>query len=104
MVSALPLDLRRIDGHGSETPSLRREGGTYESARPTDRSVNFLPTALTSVDAEIRQRVASRLTFDAHHYALRIDTTIDADRRRWYVVAQIHNGRVNVLHRAPITL
>ncbi len=73
------------------------------AARPADRSVNFLPTALTSVDAEIRQRVASRLTFDAHHYALRIDTTIDADRRRWYVVAQIHKGRVNVLHRAPIT-
>lgn len=81
-------------------PGLGRAMLATRSVKP---SQDLLAAALTRVDAEIRQEVAARVTYDARRYALRIDTTIHADRRRWFIVATIHEGRVKVLHRSQLT-
>ena len=99
------IDLRRADAQILEValedirPGL---GGKLLATRPADPTLNFMRTALISVDAEIRQRVAARLTFDAKRYALRIDTAVAADRRRWYVVACMDGGECEVLHRSQL--
>ena len=70
---------------------------------PADRSANALQAALVPIDAEIRQRVAARLTYDAMRYAITIDTAAGGDHRRWYVVARIDSGEVDILHRSQLT-
>lgn len=99
------IDLRRVDANVLETalqdirPGL---AGLLLAARPADRSVNFLQTALTRVHAEIRQQVATRLTYNGRRYAVRINTTVNADTRRWYIVARIEDGKALVLHRSQL--
>ena len=100
------IDLRRVDQDVLEAvledirPGLAR---LLLAARPADRSIDFAEAALTRVHAEIRQKVAARLTYDAHRYAIRMDTAIGADRRRWYVVAEMNDAEVSVLHRSRLT-
>lgn len=71
--------------------------------RPRRRDVDFVQTALIRVDAELRQRVAERITFDARRYALAITTIVGGDRRHWYVVAGVEKGRLTVLQRSQVT-
>jgi hypothetical protein len=71
--------------------------------RLSDRAINFLSEALAEVDAEVRDRVAQRVTFDAHRFAIVVETAIEGDRRGWYVVAEIADGDVAVLHRSRMT-
>lgn len=73
------------------------------AARGKEPGVDFMPAALTRVDAELRPQVAARVTFDAQRYALRLDTTLGGDRRRWYVVAEVRDHALNVLHRSRVT-
>lgn len=100
------IDLRRVDVVLLEAalsdirPGLARQ---MLSVRPKDRALDFTRTALIKVHAEIRQRVAARLTFDARRYAIRMDTSIGPDRRRWYVVAEMDPDKLNVLHRSQLT-
>ena len=87
-------------GGGSNTPSsVGSESLRVENAQnPAKATIHLL-----AVDAEIRGRVAARLTFDAERYAVEIKTSIHADRRRWYVVAHIHAGEIDVWHRSRLT-
>ena len=100
------IDLRRAQADVLEValedirPGL---GRTILSARPDDPSIKLLQTALIGVHAEIRQQVAARLTYDARRYAIRIDTIIGADRRRWYVVARIDGNEISIQHRSQLT-
>ncbi|MEK6677214.1 MAG: hypothetical protein AABZ47_16370 [Planctomycetota bacterium] len=100
------IDLRRVDPVVLEAALEDIRPGLAQkimAARPADRSVDFPQIALAHIDSEIRERVAARLTFDDHRYALEIDTILGADRRKWYVVARIENGKTTVLHRSPVT-
>jgi hypothetical protein len=78
-------------------------GRAIYAARAQDPSANFLAAGLAKVEAELRQQAAGRLTFNAHRYALTIDTRINADRRRWYIIAHIDGNQVTILHRSRIT-
>jgi type II secretory pathway component PulK len=100
------VDLRRADENVLEAALEDIRPGLAKvllSARPTDRSVNFLQTALVGVPAEIRTAVANRITFDARRYAVRMETAVEADRRQWYVVLQVDADSCNVLHRSQLT-
>ena len=100
------IDLRRVDPIVLEAALEDLRPGLAQkllASRPADRTVDFRQIALAHIDSEIRERVAARLTFDDHRYALRIDTILGADRRKWYVVARIENGKTTVLHRSPVT-
>lgn len=100
------IDLRRVDADVLEAtledirPGL---GRLMLAARPADRSLSFLQSALARVHAEIRQQVAARVTYNTRRYAIRMDTAVDADLRRWYVVATIAGGELSVLHRSQVT-
>lgn len=100
------VDLRRVDMDTLEVvlediqPGLGRR---MLSARPADRSVDFRQSALSRIPAELRQKVAARVTYNGGRYAIQIDTMIHADRRRWYVVAQFNGGDFSVLHRSRLT-
>lgn len=73
------------------------------AARPAQPGVNYLQAALERVDAGIRPQVAQRITGNAHRYAVRLNTDIEGDVRRWYVVATIKNSKAIVLHRSRVT-
>ncbi len=100
------IDLRRVDEAVLEAalsdirPGLAR---ILLAARGADRSIDVRAKAMIGVPGEIRNRVAERITFDARRYALRIDTVVHADRRRWYVVANIIDGEIQVHHRSQLT-
>lgn len=100
------IDLRRVDAEVLEValddirPGLAR---ILLATRPADPSVNFTQSAMVGIDAEIRGRVAGRITHDARRYAINIETSIGGDRRRWYVVARISNDDATVYHRSRLT-
>lgn len=60
-------------------------------------------SALRDVPAELRGRVHERVTVDAVRFAIRLDTRVGHDHRRWYVVAEIKTGDMEVLHRSQLT-
>ncbi len=100
------VDVRRVDADVLEAALEDIRPGLAKvllNARPTDRSANFLQTALIGVPAEIRAAVANRITFDARRHAVRMETAVEADRRQWYVVLQVDADRCNVLHRSQLT-
>jgi hypothetical protein len=100
------LDLRRVNTDVLEAALEDIQPGLAKvllNAGPTDRSVNYLQTALIDVPAEIRTAVANRITFDARRYAVRMETAVEADRRQWYVVLQVDADRCKVLHRSQLT-
>lgn len=61
-----------------------------------------LAAALATLDGSVRQQAAARLAYDLHRYALTIETAIGADRRRWFVVATIVEGKHSVHYRGAI--
>jgi len=100
------VDLRRVDADTLETALEDLQPGLARSilkARPADRSVNFLQTALIDVPAELRSAVSGRIGYDLRRYALRIETAVDSDRRQWYVVLQAEGQSARVLHRNQLT-
>jgi hypothetical protein len=100
------IDLRRANVDVLETVLEDFQPGLAVkilAVRPADRRVDFRATALIAVPAEIREQVASRLTFNAHRYSLDIETAVKADRRRWYVAAEIQEDKISVLHRSQLT-
>jgi hypothetical protein len=100
------IDLRRVNPQILEValddlrPGLARK---MLAQRPTDRAVNFTREALRAVDAEVRERVARRITFDARRYAIVLETAIRGDRRRWFVVATVDGTRLDIHHESTIT-
>ncbi|MCP4589436.1 MAG: hypothetical protein GY842_01700 [bacterium] len=59
--------------------------------------------ALNGLRAPVRRRVEARLGEQINRYAITIETAVNADRRRWYVVASIAGGRVEqVCYRGQI--
>lgn len=100
------VDLQRVDVDVLEAvledirPGLAR---TMLKARPSDRSVNFLQTAMIDVPAEVRPTVMNRIGFDVRRYSLRVQTAVEADRREWYVVLQMDGRTSRVLHRSQLT-
>jgi len=57
-----------------------------------------LTTALASRDARTRAEVGRRLGAGIPRYALNITTLIRNDVRRWLVVVDVQNGKVNKIH------
>lgn len=70
-------------------------------ARGREGSVD-LGTLLEDVNQDTRSRIGALATWNSDHYALTIRTTINADSRRWYVVATIADDQVHVHHGGPI--
>jgi len=100
------IDLRRVDAEVLEVALEDIRPGLAKillSARPADPSVEFIQSAMVGIDAEIRERVAARITFDTRRYAISIETSIGADRRRWYVVARINDDDTTIYHRSRLT-
>lgn len=100
------IDLRRVDAEVLEVALEDIRPGLAKillSARTADPSVEFIQSAMVGIDAEIRGRVAGRITYDARRYAFNIETSIGADRRRWYVVARINDNDTTVYHRSRLT-
>ncbi len=100
------VNLRRVNETVLEAVLEDVEAGLGRrilDARTTDRTMNFLQAGLIGVSAEIRERVASRLTIDSHRYSIMIETSLEADRRRWLVVAVIDQGEFQLLHRSQLT-
>lgn len=100
------IDLRRVDSDVLETVLEDLQPGLAHSmlkARTADRSVNFLPTALIDVPAELRSSVTERIGYDLRRYALRIQTAVGSDRRQWYVVLRADGRSTKVLHRSQPT-
>ncbi|HNO77030.1 MAG TPA: hypothetical protein PKN33_03135 [Phycisphaerae bacterium] len=63
-----------------------------------------LSKALAKCPADKRDAIRKRLGLDIARYAFTIETAIDNDRRRWYVVAGAQDGKIaGVLYRGRIT-
>jgi hypothetical protein len=73
------------------------------SVRPTDKSRDFLQTALAKAPAEIREQVAARVGFDLRRYSIYLETSIAGDRRSWYIVAQHGSKGLSILHRGQVS-
>lgn len=80
-------------------PDLGRE---LLKHRLADRSKDFLEEALSHVDAQVRENVRQRIVFDSKRYSLNVETSIDGDRRSWYLVVKA-GKEVTVLHRRAVT-
>lgn len=64
----------------------------------------YLTAALTSVPEPTRDKIRKRLGLDIQRYAFTIDTAVDNDKRRWYVVAEAVGGKIDKMHyRGRIT-
>lgn len=50
------------------------------------------------LDGSIDKQVRDRLTTNSNRYALTLETAIDADRRSWYVVAEVGGTRIRKIH------
>ncbi len=99
------VDLRRASPDVLEAALEDIRPGLAKSIiakRKQPPAINVLEQALVDVDAEIRQEVASRLTYDARRYAVSVETRVGADRRRWYVVVTINDKQTVLHHRSQI--
>jgi len=81
-------------------PGLARQ---MLARRPRNRAVDFTQSVLTAVEAEHRDLVAQRITYNARRYTIELTTRIEHDARRWYVVASITEDDTVVHHRSRIT-
>ena len=100
------VDLRRVNEAVLEASLEDLQAGlarTMLARRPKDKGADFREAALSAVPAELHEEVKRRITFHSRRYALRIDTSCGADLRRWYVVAQIADGKAQILHRSQWT-
>lgn len=100
------IDLRRAQPEVLEAALAGLQPGLGRAMlamRPSDRSRDFLGAALDRVPAELRQHVAQRVGFNLLRYSLELTTGIRADRRQWYVVARIADGKTEMLHRSQVT-
>jgi Tfp pilus assembly protein PilX len=76
----------------------RSVAGDIIAARESGRPANVLESGLEGVEPTVREGIRQRLTASSQRYALTIETAIHGDRRQWYVVATIDDGRVQTVH------
>lgn len=76
---------------------------TLLAARTANRSMDIVATALANVPDDLRNQIAERLTFGARRFAIRLQTSIGADRRQWYLVVNLGGEKPQVLHRSQLT-
>ncbi len=82
-------------------PGVHRQ--IIEYREHAGRSLN-LTKALATCPTDKRNAIRKRLGLDIARYAFTIETAIDNDRRRWYVVAGAQNGNITgVYYRGRIT-
>jgi len=100
------IDVRRVAPEVLEVALADIERGLAQSIlsarHQAEPSQNFLPEAVARLDASVRHRVAERLAFDLHRYALTIETAIGGDRRCWYVVATMDGDTIETHYRGQI--
>ena len=77
--------------------SIARKIVTAREKTPDDAS-----DSLRNLLPDQRSEVQSRIAHGLNRYALNIETTIHADRRRWYVVATIGEASVDVHYRGQV--
>lgn len=77
--------------------------GTILSAKKANPARDVMASAPANVSDDIRNQIAERLTFNAKRFAIRLQTSIGADRRQWYLVVNLGGEKPQVLHRSQLT-